>query len=83
MPTRRRSRRRWSPPIPTASSGAPTGRIRTAAAPRSINEIATPFAINDGLLLNELAKWVPDAATRKKILVDNPARLYGFEPAAG
>ena len=23
-------------------------------------------------------KWVPDAAVRKKILVDNPARLYGF-----
>jgi predicted TIM-barrel fold metal-dependent hydrolase len=49
----------------------------------SINEIAKPFDINDGLLLNELAKWVPDAATRKKILVDNPARLYGFDPAAG
>jgi predicted TIM-barrel fold metal-dependent hydrolase len=30
-----------------------------------------------------MAKWVPDAATRKKILVDNPARLYGFEPIAG
>ena len=28
-------------------------------------------------------KWVPDAAVRKKILVDNPARLYGFEAAAG
>jgi hypothetical protein len=22
--------------------------------------------------------WAPDAAIRKKILVDNPARLYGF-----
>src|SRR5205807_2679166 len=37
---------------------------------RSINEIATPFPIDDGLLLNELPKWVSDAATRKKILVD-------------
>jgi predicted TIM-barrel fold metal-dependent hydrolase len=53
------------------------------ASARSINEIATPFPIDDGLLLNELPKWVPDAATRKKILVDNPARLYGFEPVAG
>ena len=53
------------------------------ASARSINEIATPFPIDDGLLLNELSKWVPDAATRKKILVDNPARLYGFEPVAG
>ena len=38
-----------------------------------------PFTdIDDGLLLNELATWAPDAATRQKILVDNPARLYGF-----
>ena len=30
-------------------------------------------------MLNLLARWVPDPAIRKKILVDNPARLYGFE----
>jgi len=34
--------------------------------------------IDDGRLLNQLPVWAPDAATRKKILVDNPARLYGF-----
>lgn len=34
---------------------------------------------NDGDLLDSLAEWVPDAARRKKILVDNPAELYGFE----
>ena len=34
--------------------------------------------IDDGGLLNQLAVWEPDAAIRKKILVDNPARLYGF-----
>jgi len=28
--------------------------------------------------LNLLGKWAPDAETRRKILVDNPARLYGF-----
>jgi predicted TIM-barrel fold metal-dependent hydrolase len=48
---------------------------------KPLTEIAPPFPIDDGLLLNQLAKWVPDAATRKKILVDNPARLYGFEAA--
>jgi len=52
------------------------------ASARSIAEIAMPFPIDDGLLLNELGKWVPESATRRKILVDNPARLYGFEPAA-
>ena len=39
------------------------------------------FAIDDGALLNQLAVWAPDAATRKAILVDNPARLYGFSAA--
>jgi 2-pyrone-4,6-dicarboxylate lactonase len=33
---------------------------------------------NDGDLLDALAAWVPDAAQRQRILVDNPARLYGF-----
>jgi predicted TIM-barrel fold metal-dependent hydrolase len=36
------------------------------------------YQIDDGRLLNQLAVWAPDAALRKKILVDNPARLYGF-----
>ena len=49
---------------------------------KPLTEVAPPFPIDDGLLLNQLAKWVPDAATRKKILVDNPARLYGFEAVA-
>ena len=29
-------------------------------------------------LFNLLGKWAPDEATRKQILVDNPAKLYGF-----
>jgi len=29
-------------------------------------------------VLNQLPLWAPDAAVRKKILVDNPAKLYGF-----
>jgi predicted TIM-barrel fold metal-dependent hydrolase len=36
------------------------------------------YQIDDGRVFNQLAVWAPDAATRKKILVDNPARLYGF-----
>ena len=40
---------------------------------------ATPlWNVDDGLVLNLLPTWAPDAAVRKKILVDNPARLYGF-----
>lgn len=33
---------------------------------------------NDGDLADMLARWAPDEATRHRILVDNPARLYGF-----
>lgn len=35
---------------------------------------------NDGDLVEMLADWVPDAATRQRILVDNPAALYDFPP---
>jgi predicted TIM-barrel fold metal-dependent hydrolase len=45
---------------------------------RSLSEITPFFQIDDGRLLNLLPKWVPEAATRKTILADNPARLYGF-----
>lgn len=34
---------------------------------------------NDGALLDMLDDWAPDAATRDRILADNPARLYGFD----
>ena len=33
---------------------------------------------DDALLLDLLGIWVPDEATRTRILVDNPAKLYGF-----
>jgi predicted TIM-barrel fold metal-dependent hydrolase len=46
---------------------------------KPLTEISPPLPIDDGLVLNQLARWVPDPAIRKKILVDNPARLYGFE----
>jgi hypothetical protein len=33
---------------------------------------------NDGSLFDLFVKWVPDASLREKILVANPALLYGF-----
>jgi len=45
---------------------------------RSNSEITPFFQIDDGQVLNFLPKWVPDAAVRKTILVENPSRLYGF-----
>ncbi|WP_316233071.1 amidohydrolase family protein [Bradyrhizobium sp. SZCCHNPS2010] len=45
---------------------------------RKPTDIAPLYQIDDGRLMNQLPVWTPDAAIRKKILVDNPARLYGF-----
>jgi len=33
---------------------------------------------NDAVLFDLLAEWAPDAATRQRILVENPQNLYGF-----
>jgi predicted TIM-barrel fold metal-dependent hydrolase len=45
-----------------------------------LSEIAPPTPIDDGMLLNQLPKWVVEPAIQKKILIDNPAQLYGFNP---
>ena len=50
-----------------------------AAAPDAAPGAVAPFyAIDDGLALNQLQLWAPEAALRRQILVDNPARLYDF-----
>jgi predicted TIM-barrel fold metal-dependent hydrolase len=53
-------------PHPNSSSGKPA------------MELTPLYQIDDGRLLNLLPVWAPDAAIRKKILVDNPVKLYGF-----
>jgi predicted TIM-barrel fold metal-dependent hydrolase len=50
----------------------------TQAPGRKPTDIAPFHPIDDGAVLNQLAVWAPDAAARQIILVDNPARLYGF-----
>ncbi len=45
---------------------------------RKITDVTPLFQIDDGRLFNQLPVWAPDQAIRSKILVDNPARLYGF-----
>jgi predicted TIM-barrel fold metal-dependent hydrolase len=60
----------WGTDWPHPDSSTVPGRKPT--------DIAPLFQIDDGHLLNQLPVWAPDAAIRKKVLVDNPARLYGF-----
>jgi predicted TIM-barrel fold metal-dependent hydrolase len=45
---------------------------------RKNTDLAPLLQTDDGLVLNLLPVWVPDAGTRQAILVDNPARLFGF-----
>ncbi len=60
----------WGTDWPHPNSVTPPGSKPTDVTPM--------YGIDDGRLLNQLTVWAPDAAIRKKILVDNPARLYGF-----
>lgn len=45
---------------------------------RKPTDIAPLRSVDDGQVLNLLPQWVPDAGTRRRILADNPARLYAF-----
>jgi len=60
----------WASDWPHVSSSPVPGR--------KLTDIVPGLAIDDGHIFNLLPTWVPDAATRKKILVENPGRLYGF-----
>ena len=60
----------WGTDWPHPNSVAPAGGKPTDVTPL--------FQIDDGRLFNQLPVWAPDAAIRKKILVDNPAQLYKF-----
>ena len=60
----------WGTDWPHPNSSPPPGRAAT--------ELNPVYQIDDGHLLNLLPVWAPDAAVRKKILVDNPTRLYEY-----
>jgi len=69
---------------PAYAAAGDVARAYIAAAPERMvwgsdwphpTEIHKP---DDALLFDLLSAWAPDAATRQRILVDNPATLYGF-----
>lgn len=53
----------------------PGGRKRTAAERDTIEPFLT---VDDGAALNRLATWCASPPTLARVLVDNPAHLYGF-----
>jgi predicted TIM-barrel fold metal-dependent hydrolase len=46
--------------------------------PRTPEVVEPFFPIDDGRALNRLAEWTGDTGRLRRILVDNPARLYDF-----
>jgi predicted TIM-barrel fold metal-dependent hydrolase len=60
----------WGTDWPHPDSSTVPGRKPTDIAPRLL--------IDDRRILDQLAVWAPDPALRATILVENPARLYGF-----
>jgi predicted TIM-barrel fold metal-dependent hydrolase len=73
-------------PLPHADTNAFAHALVEAAPDRLVwgsdwPHVKTEWSIpmpNDGELADLLEAWVPDAAMRKRVLVDNPAALYGF-----
>ncbi len=77
---------RNSTAAPLFADAAPIAQALIAALPDRIlwgtdwpHPNKTADMPNDGDLMDLLALFAPDTALRKRILVDNPARLYGFE----
>jgi D-galactarolactone isomerase len=80
-----------TPPGYAGASAAAMGYIKAAPercvwgsdwphpdATKVLNPVAMP---DDVTLLNLMAHWAPDARLRHRILVENPERFYGFDPA--
>jgi len=71
----------WDDVVPMAQrliAAAPERCVWGSDWPHPVSTKAPP---NEGELLELLYRFAPDAATRHKILVDNPATFFGFEPA--
>jgi predicted TIM-barrel fold metal-dependent hydrolase len=73
-----------APDLPYADVDEPARKLVAAAPERMLWGTDWPHVMkkkpmrNDGDMADLLERWVPDPATRKVILVDNPATLYGF-----
>ena len=72
---------------PTYADTIPLAQAYVKAAPERLvwgsdwphpSEQGKPPLPDDALLFDLLAQWAPDEAVRNRILVDNPAKLYGF-----
>jgi predicted TIM-barrel fold metal-dependent hydrolase len=70
--------------FPTFADAAPMARALIEAAPDRLiwgsdyPHLSFADKVGSVQLFNLIADWAPDEGTRRKILVDNPAALFGF-----
>ena len=70
--------------LPSMADAAPMAQALIAAAPDRVvwgsdyPHLSFADRVGSVQLFNLLATWAPDADTRRKILVGNPQRLFGF-----
>lgn len=74
---------------PSYADTLPLGQALVQAAPERLvwgsdwpHTTETPGTVNDADLVDLLQAWAGSEAAMDRILVDNPARLYGFDTAA-
>jgi predicted TIM-barrel fold metal-dependent hydrolase len=66
-------------PLAQALADAAPGRVLWGSDWPHVGLTAWP---DTGELFNLVPRWLPDPLARRRLLVDNPARLYGFETVA-
>ncbi len=72
--------------LPPYAEAVPIAQAIVAAAPARVlwgTDFPHPnatHAADEADLVDLVPRYAPDAATQKSLLVDNPARLYGFAP---
>ncbi len=69
----------WDDVIPVARTLIETAPDRVVWASDWPHPVSTKQPPNECDLLEQLYRFAPDEATLKKILVDNPAKFFGFE----
>lgn len=74
---------------PSYADTLPLGQALVQAAPERMvwgsdwpHTTETPGTVNDADLVDLLSAWAASDAAMDRILIDNPARLYGFDTAA-
>lgn len=70
--------RRWAEMVPEALLWGSDWPHTARASGRAAHEVSAYRAVPVDALREQLARWLPTAGLRQRVLAQNPARLYGF-----